>query len=66
MERIERKEQFIKALAHYLGRDLAVRSIQLQMGQRAAQEWAELWAASGLFGWKSEVEIEAELRELLM
>lgn len=50
----ERQLQFIKVLAKALTKDEAKRSMLLQIGNKDAQDWAELRGATPLFGYYPE------------
>jgi hypothetical protein len=63
--RVQRKEEFIEALAEYLTKDLAKRSIYLEMGQSDAKDWAKLYRLSGCSGWATKEEAIVLLKELL-
>lgn len=65
ISREQRKEQFVDALADYLTRDLAHRSILLSMGNKEAQEWARLYGLAGLSGYPTKEEAIKALKELL-
>jgi hypothetical protein len=45
------KQRFVLALANYLVEGQSIRSIKLQMGDPAAQEWARLRATTPLHGY---------------
>lgn len=61
----DRKEKFIEALAEYLTRDLAHRSILLSMQNKEAQEWAKLYGLAGLSGYPTKDEAIRRLKNLL-
>lgn len=61
---MNRKEQFIKALAVFLVKDQAQKSIELQMGKTSAKEWAELRSKSGILGYPTVEEAESHLTKL--
>lgn len=64
--RLEKKKNLIRLLGKFLGGSNQARmSILLQMKNEEAMQWATLRAASGIFGYVSEEEAEAELTELL-
>jgi len=68
--RLERREELINALAEYLTKNLAKRSIWLQMGEisehyAATKEWQALFQAAGLHGYPTKEEAIEVLRELL-
>lgn len=66
MDRLERKRNFIKALAKFLVGNEGRKSIELQMGKELAKEWAELRGATPLHGYYPDVEeAERELEEFL-
>lgn len=60
------KGLFIKALAQFLAGDSARKSIQLQMGNEWAIEWARVRQCTPLQGWVNEAEAETALREWLL
>lgn len=65
-----KREAFIDALATYLTRDLAKRSIWLEMGEqsehyRSTKEWQTLYQAAGLFGYPTKEEAIKTLTEFL-
>lgn len=60
-----RKDLFIERLAVFLVEKQAHKSILLQMGKPEAKEWAELRAATPLFGHPTVEEAEELLREFL-
>ena len=60
-----RKDAFLKALANYLVRDQAKRSIQLEMGSLDAKEWAAIRALTPLMGYPSVDEAVQVLKEFL-
>jgi len=62
----QEKGLFIKALAQFLAGDSARKSIQLQMGNEWALEWARVRSATPLQGWVNEQEAETRLREWLL
>ena len=64
-DRLKRKQEFIRALAEYLAGDQARRSIQLQMNNPWAVEWAKLRGLSPVFGYPTVDEAEEALIELL-
>lgn len=61
----QRKSEFIRQLAVYLVGDQARKSIELAMGNEAAQKWAELRNATPLFGYPTVSEAEEILSEFL-
>lgn len=63
--RSARKDAFIKALANYLARDQAKRSIQLEMGSQDAREWAHMRSLTPLAGYPTVEETEKVLKEFL-
>lgn len=63
LDRRERVERFIHALAVYLVSDQAVMSIKLQMGKPEAVAWQKLRSCSPLFGYLSVDEAKAKLAE---
>lgn len=64
-DRLARKAAFIRGLAIYLAEEQSKKSIQLQMNQDHAKEWARLRNLSGLFGYPTVDEAEESLQELL-
>lgn len=60
-----RRDAFIKALANYLVRDQAKRSIQLEMGSSDAKEWAEMRSLTPLMGYPTVDEAVQVLKEFL-
>ena len=60
-----RKAEFIAALAKYLVEDQARKSIELQMGQESAKEWAHLRSLTPLSGYPSVEEAQEELEDFL-
>lgn len=59
------KEEFIKALAVYLVKDQARKSIELEMQKPAAEEWAALRSLTPLFGYPTVEEAVTVLTEFL-
>lgn len=67
MTRLEKKQQFIKQLAHFLcGKHTAMTSIELEMGKPSAKQWADLRQTTPIFGWLTEKEGEKVLTDFLM
>jgi hypothetical protein len=64
-QRLERKAEFIRALAEFLVADQAAKSIQLEMGLDYAKQWAALRAKAPLFGYPTVEEAVADLSEFL-
>jgi hypothetical protein len=69
-ERLRRREELIEALATYLTKHLAGKSIILEMGTMSARyddvkEWQKLFQAAGLSGYPTKEEAVEKLRELL-
>jgi hypothetical protein len=60
-----KRDAFIDALATYLTRDLAVRSMELEMGKKTSIEWAKLFQLSGLQGYPKHEDAVKALKELL-
>ena len=66
MDRLERKKEFIRALAEFLAGNEAKKSIELQMGNQWAKDWAKLRDAAPLFGYYPDIEKAVkELEEFL-
>lgn len=62
----DRKAEFIRVLANYLaGPNQALKSMEFQMGQSHAKEWAELRQATPLFGYPTVDEAIKTLTEFL-
>ena len=59
------KEAFVKALAEYLVKDQARKSIELKMKKPAALEWARLRNLTPLSGYLTIEEAEKVLAEFL-
>ena len=63
---MNRKKEFIRALAEFLVSDEAEKSIKLQMGTKMAKEWSKLRNTTPLFGYYPDVEKAIkELEEFL-
>lgn len=61
----DRRENFIQAVADYMIRDSAMKSICLEMEKPDAQSWARMRQAINLHGWERDVEVAKQLiREL--
>ena len=60
------KGRFIKQLATFLVGNQVGKSLNLQMGQVSAKEWAALRSTTPLHGYPTEAEAEATLREWLL
>ena len=59
------RERFVVALAKFLVENQAAKSINLQMGQVSAKEWAALRSTTPLTGYPTCQEAEGILREWL-
>jgi hypothetical protein len=59
------KKVFIRSLAEYLSGNPAERSIRLSMGDKNAQEWANLRGHTPIFGYPSVEETEKILSDWL-
>jgi hypothetical protein len=62
----DQKKRFIKGLAEYLVKDQAKKSIQLEMGNPEAKEWAALRSLTPLKGYPTVEEAEHVLMWFLM
>lgn len=60
---LEKKQQFIQAIAEYLCQDSASKSIELEMGRTRAKEWAKVRNASPIFGYATVEEAQKTLAE---
>lgn len=73
-QRVARRAIFIARLARFLAENQAVKSMALEVetkrpplvSPRWAREWADLRAASPLFGYPTVEEADAQLREFLL
>jgi hypothetical protein len=61
-----RKQLFIDAMAEYLTRDLAKRSIEIEMGKLDAQEWAKIYNIVGLGGYAKKEDAVKAMKEFLV
>ena len=59
------KQLFICRLAEYMAKDVAVKSIELEMGKPPAKEWARLQNLTPLCGYPTVKEAEKVLTEFL-
>ena len=66
MTRVERKKLFIKQLACFLSENHVRKSIDLELGNAYAKEWAKLRQSTPIFGNPTVEETEKELIEFLM
>jgi hypothetical protein len=62
---MDKKKKFICALAEYLVKDQARKSVELQFGKDSAKEWSELRSTTPLFGYPTVEEAEKTLTEFL-
>jgi hypothetical protein len=65
-KRLDRKREFIKALAQFLVGNQAHKSILLQMEKPEAKEWAALRNATPLMGYPTVSEAIETLEEFLL
>lgn len=61
-----KRDIFIRALAEFLSKDIARKSIDLRIGKQYALEWAAVRNATPVFGYRSVEETEKMLREFLL
>jgi hypothetical protein len=60
---MNKKDIFIRALAEFLVKDQAKKSVELAMGNEHAKQWADLRSASPLFDYPTVEEAEKSLKE---